>query len=138
MNAKEYLRQYQDALVDIRNIEAELEELEDMAMSITVNADGERVQSSGSQDAIGSLVAKICDMRIELMDKRSDALDKMHRIQKTINRVENKDYRQILHMKYIEKATFEKIAVDMNKSWRWICKLHGRALQEVEKVLSRT
>ena len=135
MNAKEYLRQYEDALADIRNIEAELEELEDMGMSITVNADGERVQSSGSQDAIGSLVAKICDMRIELMDKRSDALDKMHRIQKTINRVENKDYRQILHMRYIEKATWERIAVALDRSYQWVCRLHGRALNEVDRLI---
>lgn len=135
MNAKEYLRQYQDALVNIRNIEAELEELSAIAMSISVNTDAERVQTSGNQDSIGELVAKICDMQIELMDKRSDALDKMRRIEKTISQVENRTYRQILHMRYIENATWEKIAVALDRSYQWVCQLHGRALKAVEKLI---
>ena len=36
MEAKTFLKQYQEALVDVRNLEAETEELETIALSITV------------------------------------------------------------------------------------------------------
>ncbi len=135
MEAKEFLRQYQNTLIDIRNMEAEALELEEMALSITVNTENERVQSSGSGDSMASLVAKICDMKIMIMDKRSLALDKLQQVERVIAEVENKDYRQLLHRRYIEGNTWEKIAVEMNYSYQWICKLHGRALPEIERLL---
>ena len=135
MEAKEFLRQYQNTLIDIRNMEAEALELEEMALSITVNTENERVQSSGSGDSMASLVAKICDMKIMIMEKRSLALDKLQQVERVIAEVENKDYRQLLHRRYIEGNTWEKIAVEMNYSYQWICKLHGRALQEIERIL---
>ena len=135
MEAKEFLRQYQNTLIDIRNMEAEALELEEMALSITVNTENERVQSSGSGDSMASLVAKICDMKIMIMEKRSLALDKLQQVERVIAEVENKDYRQLLHRRYIEGNTWEKIAVEMNYSYQWICKLHGRALPEIERIL---
>ena len=36
--------------------------------------------------------------------------------------------------KYIEKKTFEDIASEMKYSWRQIIRIHGRALQEFERL----
>lgn len=155
MEAKEFLRQYQDALTDIRNLEAEAEELESMAMSITSHAetvrvrygkdkDGkdkfeerimEKVQSSSSLDPMGDLVAKICDMKLELMKKRTYALEKLHLVERVISQVDKKDYRQLLHRKYIERNDWKQISSAMNYSLPHIYKLHGWALQEIREIL---
>lgn len=39
--------------------------------------------------------------------------------------------------KYIEGKTWERIAVDMDITWRYCYILHGRALAELEKVLKK-
>ena len=135
VEAKEFLNQYRNALITIRNLEAEAEELELLAMNTTISIDGERVQSSGRKDRMAELAAKLADIEIELMDKRTEALSIMRKVGQVIASVENPDYRQLLHMRYVERHTWEEIAVEMHISYQWVCKLHGRALQEVEKKI---
>lgn len=135
MDIKKILSQYQEALVDIRNLEAEAEELETMATSITVSTDGERVQSSGRSDSMAELATEIADIEIDIMNRRTDAIKKLRGVGKLIAAVENKNYRQLLHRRYIEGNTWERIAVEMDISYQWVCKLHGKALLEIEKIL---
>ncbi len=135
MEAKQFLRQYQNILTDIRNLEAQKLELEGLAMGVTVSTDGERVQSSGRKDRMAELAAKIADAEREIVEQRIRAFHKLQEIEKVIAKMENPDYRKILHMRYIENQTWEKIAVVLSYSYQWVCKLHGRALLETEKVL---
>lgn len=55
-------------------------------------------------------------------------------ISNIIEHVEDDTYRVLLRYRYLNGYTFEKIAVEMGKSWRWIISLHGRALQAAEGV----
>lgn len=87
VGAKEFLNQYRNALITIRNLEAE--ELETLAMKATISVDGERVQSSGRKDRMAELAAKLADIEIELMDKRTEALSIMRKVGQVIASVEN-------------------------------------------------
>ena len=152
--AKMFLKKYQQALTDIRNLEAESKELENMAMSMTggpeyanVEVCGpngkkwierqlmERVQSSGNQDPVGNLVAKICDMKLELMELRSQALGKLRQVEQVIAAVDDKVYRQLLHRRYIENNSWKQMSEEMNYSTKYIFKLHGYALEKIETIL---
>lgn len=137
VEAKEFLNQYKNALIIIRNLEAEAEELETLATKTTIGTNDERVQSSGRKDRMAKLAAKLADIRIELMDKRTEALSTMRKIGRVIASVENPDYRRLLHMRYIERHTWEEIAVEMHRNYRWILRLHGRALETVTEILNR-
>lgn len=137
VEAKEFLNQYKNALIIIRNLEAEAEELETLATKTTIGTNDERVQSSGRKDRMAELAAKLADIRIELMDKRTEALSTMRKIGRVIASVENPDYRRLLHMRYIERHTWEEIAVEMHRNYRWILRLHGRALETVTEILNR-
>lgn len=137
MEAKEFLRQYQEALTDIRNLEAEAEEIESLAMSMTVSTDGERVQSSRKKDRMAELATKVADLEMDIMGSRTTALEKLKKIRMVIHQVENKDYRQLLHRRYIEGDTWEKIAVSMGFNYRWVLRLHGRALKEITEIINR-
>ncbi len=135
MEAKQFLEQYQNILTDIRNLEAQKLELENLAMSVTVSTDGERVQSSGRKDRMAELAVKIADAEREIVEQRTQAFYRLREIEEVIKGVKTHDYRKILHMRYIENQTWEKIAVALSYSYQWVCKLHGRALLEVEKIL---
>jgi DNA-directed RNA polymerase specialized sigma subunit len=50
-----------------------------------------------------------------------------------IHMLDNEKYIQILEMRYIDKETFEQIAVTMHMDIRHVFRLHGYALQEFAK-----
>lgn len=135
MEAKQFLEQYQNLLTDIRNLESQKLELENLAMGITVSTDGERVQSSGRLDRMAELAVKIADAEREIMEQRTQAFHKLREIERVIGGIENSDYRKILHMRYVENQTWGRIAAALYYSYQWACELHGRALSEVEKIL---
>ena len=135
MEVKEFLNQYRKAVTDIENLETEAEELENMAMGVTIIAEGDHVQTSGKKDRMAELAVKAADIRIDIMRKRTEALEAMHKVSRLIAGVGNDRYRKLLHMRYIKGAAWEEIAVAMHYSIKHIYILHGWALQEIRSKL---
>ncbi|NLD11692.1 MAG: DUF1492 domain-containing protein [Clostridiales bacterium] len=137
MTAKEFLRQYQDNLVEIRNIDKEIERLEAHAMSVSQPTDKERVQSSATQDSADT-IAEIADMQVEVEALRDEALRKLKEISDVIRIVESKECRQVLHMRYVENSKWDEVATKMNYSRRWIMALHRQALERVSTIIEKS
>ena len=49
-----------------------------------------------------------------------------------IDGIEDEMLYNILFARYIERKTFEKIATELEYSWRQIIRLHGKALKQFE------
>lgn len=137
MEGKDFLQQYQQVLTDIRNLEAEAKEVENLAMSSTLCIDRERVQSFGRQDRMAELATKVVDIEHQILVERMQALDTLKSVREVIQEIENKNYRRLLYQKYIEDHTWEQIAEEMSYSVKHIYKMHGRALQEVNNYLEK-
>lgn len=60
-------------------------------------------------------------------------MDRKNEIITQIDSIENEVFYDILFSRYIEQKTFEKIAQDMNYSFRQITRLYEKALKEFEK-----
>ena len=56
-------------------------------------------------------------------------------IAKLIDRVPDSLYKLVLEKRYLCFMTWERIAADMNWTYRWTLSVHGKALREVEKLL---
>ncbi|MEY8367560.1 DUF1492 domain-containing protein [Anaerovoracaceae bacterium 42-11] len=136
MEAKQFLEQYQNILTDIRNLEAQKLELENLAMGVTVSADGERVQSSGRKDRMAELAVKIADAEREIIEQRTQAFYKLREIEEAIKAVPDGRQQQILHMRYVERKKWEEIAVDLGIDYRWTLRLHGKALKKIEDFIN--
>ena len=132
MTAKEYLSEYRVCVTELKGIEESIRQLQERATSITVSADGERVQSSGDKDKIGNLVSTIADMQSDRYDCMAETLKKMDEIEKAIDKVDNERYREILRLRYISLKKWEEIAVTTGYDLRWVHRMHGRALQSIE------
>lgn len=137
MDAKEYLMSLKHIEVRIRNMSEELQRYNDIATNISARMDGERVQTSLSGDKLSMAVAKIVDLEKEIYDEiehlkivRRDIIDK-------ISTVENPMYRDVLYMRYVNHLTFEQIAVNLDKSWRHIIRVHGYALKNFSKKIKK-
>lgn len=134
MDTKQYLNQISRLDRMINNKLSEISQLRELAMSVSAIKNEERVQTTPNFDKIGTTYCKIEEME-EKLDKLIDEfVDKKNLIISQIDKIENETYYEILFARYIEKKTFEKIADEMTYSWRQVIRLHGRALQEFERV----
>jgi DNA-directed RNA polymerase specialized sigma24 family protein len=64
--------------------------------------------------------------------------DKQNEITKQLGKMNNSTYRLVLLYKYIEGLSIEEISVKMGKDYKYICNVHGYALNEfdnLEKIL---
>lgn len=138
MTTKEYLNQIECLDKMITNKLSEIYQLKIMACSITVSGDSERVQTSGNQDKLGSVIAKIVDLERETDELVDSLVDKRKEILRQIDNMKNIDHYDVLHKHYVERRTFQDIADSENWSIRQVFNIHGRALQEFEKMYGDT
>lgn len=133
MDTKQYLQQISRLDRLINNKLSEISQLKELAYGIKAVTNEERVQTTPNFDKIGTAYCKIAEME-EKLDKLIDEyVDKKNLIVSQIDKIENEIYYDILFSRYIEKKTFEKIATDLNYSFRNTTRLHGKALKEFEK-----
>lgn len=138
MDTKQYLQQISRLDRMINNKLSEISQLRELAMSVSAVKNEERVQTTPNFDKIGTAYCKIEEME-EKLDKLIDEfVDKKNLIISQIDKIENETYYEILFARYIEKKTFEKIADEMNYSFRNTTRLHGLALREFENKFGKT
>lgn len=128
MTAKEYLSQYRECMVRIKEISRHLQELRDIAEGLRDEA-GQRV-------ALDKAVS-------ELVDAQEEAAAEIDRLSKlradvlcTIDSVSSGTYRSLLYNRYILGMTWEQVAVDMGYSYvHLVHRLHPLALADLQKKL---
>ena len=138
MDTKAYLSQISRLDRMIKNKMTELSQYKDLAYGLSAINNEERVQSTPDFDKMTGKIAKILEMESKIDSLIDEYVDKKNLIVSQIDSMENEIYYEILFARYIEKKTFEKIADEMSYSWRQIIRLHGRALQEFEKIYGET
>lgn len=133
--AQIYLEQVELADAIIANKLIERKQWMDIALGITANMDGERVQSSGSKSKLEDAVIKLVDMEAEI----DRAVDRLIEIKQDVVAVLEQldspyDYR-LLHLRYIQFVDLVDIAERWNKDYTAITTAHGRAVARVQKIL---
>lgn len=138
MDTKQYLGQISRLDRMIKNKMTELSQYRDLIYGLSGVVNEERVQKSPDFDKMTGKVAKVLKIESKIDELIDEYVDKKNLIISQIDSMENETYYEILFARYIEKKTFEKIADEMSYSWRQIIRLHGRALQEFEKIHGKT
>lgn len=124
-----------DAVIDAKL--AERDALYDMLTHITPTLKQDVVSSGGfQQDKMGNAIAKIADLGNELDNVIDKFVDKKREASALLERLDNPLYYQVLHKRYVLFHSFEKIAGDLNYTYRNIRYLHGRALQAFDEILN--
>lgn len=84
----------------------------------------------------GSPVERPMDKVLEIeaeINREIDELQEVCReIKAVLNQLEDDTLRLLMEYRYLDGLTFEEIAVKMHYSWRWVIKLHGKALAEIK------
>lgn len=138
MTAKTYLNKIRLLDIKINDGLEEMAHLKAMATKVTAAMDGEVVSSSKSPDKLTDVVAKIIKLQEDLnrdvdkyVDIKQEALD-------LLNSIENPAHYKILYSRYVLYKTWEQIACELDFTYQWVCKLHGVALLEFEKIMKNS
>lgn len=135
MKAKEYLLQVEKLNKVITNKLIEKEQWQTIAMSTTACSNGERVQSSSSQQKMADAVARYVDIEKEIDAYIDRLVDLKQEIIKTIECLNAIEY-DLLHKVYIQGKTLDEVADDEERSYSWAATVHGRALKHVQDLLN--
>ena len=132
MTPKEYLYQ----LKDVDNLISTYQEEADMLMT-RLTSTTQRIKEvnviSSQKNQFDDTIAKVLDLRNEINAQSDKYVDMKAEARKIVEKIQPLKYQTVLIKYYFQNKTFEQTAVEMGKSYQWVCELHGRALQEFEK-----
>lgn len=134
-DAKAFLKQVEKLDMLITNKLIEKQQWKDIALGITANMDGERVQSSGSKSKMADALNRCVDTETEIDSLVDRLVDLKKRVTEVIERLESPTEYNVLHMRYIQFKSLQEIADRYGKEYGWATTTHGRALANVQKVL---
>lgn len=134
MTAKSYLSQIRKCDTLIRNKLQEVQSLKELILSVTSVLKDDVVSGGGDSDKVGTIVCKIVELQEEINEQIDRLVDLKDEAMKIIDGI-NGALCDVLYRRYFCYETWEQIAVGMGYTYQWVCKLHGKALLEVDKLL---
>lgn len=134
MTAKEYLLQIVKLDTVIKNKLIEKQQWMDVALSITPQMSGERVQSSGNQQKMACAVEKMVDIERELDECIDRLVNTRNEVLSVLEQIDKDEY-DFLHLVYVQHYTLGAVASLKGYSYSWATTYHGKALKSVQKIL---
>ena len=135
MDAKEFLSQPKKLDLLIKNKLIEKRQWHDLALGITANMEGERVQSSGSQQKMADAIGRCIDVEAEIDTLVDKFIDKKREVVQVIEKIDSPIEYDILHRIYIQYHSLQDVADHYGKEYGWATTTHGRALKSVKKIM---
>lgn len=132
-NAKDFLNQLKKLDKLIENKLAEKEQWKSVALGTTVQL-SEKVQTSGNQQKMADAVGKYIDIESEINDCIDDLIAKKKDVISVIEQLKATEY-DIIHKVYVQYLTLYDVADIYDRSYSWVTSVHGRALNNVKKIL---
>lgn len=127
---RETLRQYRAIELEIRQLERERLYWRELAGKCVRNPDSLGVKKSGHDplpgimdkldeigDSLGRRVGELCALRARI-EAAVDGLEGIERV--------------LMRSHYIENKTWQRVADELGYTWRWVNKLHDKALAKLE------
>ena len=137
MKAQEFLRQGRKLDLQITNKLIEQQQWKDIALGITANMDGERVQSSGAKSKMANAVEKCVDMEAEIDSLIDKLIETKKEVIQAIEQLDSPTEYDVLHRRYIQFLSLQEIADHYRKDYGWATTTHGRALKSLQSILDK-
>lgn len=125
---KEWLNRYKSICRRILNKGEELENYRSMATKITP-ALSDMPKAQSNENRIEVITEKIIEVESQINDELDELLSVRTEIENVINQIPNETYQELLERRYIQGQRWERIAIEMMYDYRYVLKLHGKALQ---------
>ena len=131
MNAKQWLSRARFIDREIALLQKTKEETRDNLTKITQSYESDGAQTTKDPHKYDRLV----ELENEIDQKVDELIATKREILNVIFKVEDRNQRQVLISYYIRMKTLEKIAVEMNYSFRQIGNIRRYGIREVQKII---
>jgi DNA-directed RNA polymerase specialized sigma24 family protein len=115
----------------------ERQQYKDLALSITANMDGERVQSTGPKSKLELAVAECEAAEGEVLDAVIKLIEEKNKRTSILEQLDTPIHYKILHMKYIQNMEFVDIADALKMEYTNVTTTHGRALAQIQRLMEQ-
>lgn len=136
MKAKEYLGKAYRLDQRINSKLDQVASLNELATKATSTLSDMPKNPNKAISTMENTICKIIDLQDEINKDIDRLVDLKTQIVTTIKNIENYEYQTLLEKRYLCFETWEQIAVDMHYSLRWIHILHGKALNDLGRILN--
>jgi len=128
---KDTLRRYRCLNREINRLLEEKKQWEELALKVTPGYSETPAGSGSGSGRIPSAVEKIIIWEEKIDAKIDELVGLRKEIEVLISGIDDATQREILYRRYILGHKWEKISADMLLDYRWVLRLHGRALQKL-------
>ena len=132
---KEYLLSYQHLNQRINRLLLEQQQWRELATRVSPNLSG--MPRGGGGGGTQGAISKIIDLETEINAEIDKLVDKRKEIEGIIRAVEDSTLRALLEYRYINGKKWEEIALMMGYDYRYILKIHGKALSVLPNDLGK-
>lgn len=127
---KEYLKGYIYSVRKAQRLKEQIEELRSQQMFPSVNLDG--MPQGNAHSDLSGYVARLDALISQLEHEQAMAVRQYKEIHDRIHQMQDGAEKEVLIRRYLMGKAWEQIAVDMDYNYRWVLRLHGRALKNFE------
>lgn len=125
---KEYLKSYERA---VRQMERRAERIKEMRLGqIIPSTDNDGMPHAHNAADMSGYVALLDAEERKYLKARYRCVRLCKEITDKIERMSQDNEKDILLYRYIQRMSWEQIAVKMNYSWQWVHKIHAKALHD--------
>lgn len=136
MRAKDFLRQVYKLDRMVENKLAEKRQWQEIAAGATPQTAGERVQSSGNPQRMADAISRYIDIEQEIDECIDRLVDTKREVIGVIEQLNATEY-DVLHKMYIQGYSLQEVADMKGRSYSWMTSTHGRALQNVQRIIDK-
>ena len=127
---KAYLMGYIQAKRREVLIQKQIEELRSQKTSPSVLNDG--MPHGSSVGDLSGYMASMDNLLNRLREEKENAVRQYEQVQSQIEKMGDETEKELLKRRYLLREGWEEIAVQMCYNYRYVLKIHGRALQHFE------
>lgn len=132
MTAKQWLNRARRIDREIRTLEEVISSTRERLESVTQSYSGDGAQSTKDPHKFDRLV----ELESLVNEKIDEQIQIKTEILEAISQIRDRRQRIVLTEYYLNMKTWEQVAVEINYSWRQVMNIHGRALQEMQRIIS--
>lgn len=136
MTAKEYLKRLKGVDELIETLQQELDSTKAMSEACGMKFDATpSFGTNNISDKTSDLAIRITELQEQLQRYLSEYITKKTVASRIINKMNDNRYQMVLYQYYFKNRTLEGTAGYMNRTYQNVCKLHGNALLEFQKLM---
>ena len=137
MNAKEQLERLNDLYERLNDKQSRREKMVSAATNVTMQLEGDRVQTSGSKDRVGTLSGMIVDMDMQIARLLEEYSTTLQIVFGLMTKLDKQDHFDVIFHRYIEHKTIEETADIMCRGTEAIKKIQRDAIAGLEDIFEK-